>query len=323
MEKILIADDVPANIKMLGEILKDRYEIVVATNGERALKLANDCVPDLILLDVMMPGLDGFAACERLKASARTADIPVIFITASNTEQDIVRGFTVGGVDYITKPFNPTELNARVRTHLELKLSRETLKRHSMELESINNELKEKNVLLGKALEQITLLARTDNLTGLWNRRFMMEKLKEEEIRFKRCKRPFSLVMGDIDHFKEFNDTYGHECGDRVLCAISAILRRSIREQDVVSRWGGEEFLLLLPETGISEALIVARRIRERVASNVLHYDGAPLKVTMTLGASAYDQQTGIPGSIRNADEALYLGKSQGRNRVVEFGGRS
>ncbi|MDA8388303.1 MAG: diguanylate cyclase [Nitrospiraceae bacterium] len=318
-EKILIADDVPANIKMLGEILKGGYEIVVATNGHKAYKLACECAPDLILMDVMMPEMDGFTACGLLKAVEKTADIPVIFITASRTEEDIVKGFTAGGVDYITKPFNPTELDARVRTHLELRNSREILKRYSRELESKNNELNEKNVLLGEALEQITCLARTDHLTGLCNRSHMMEKLREEEVRFHRNGRPFSLILSDIDHFKRFNDTYGHECGDLVLKTISGILKNSLREQDTVARWGGEEFLLLLPETDVSAAEGVARRLLEKVASHELDYNGSALCVTMTFGVSAYEKDSGIAGSIRHADEALYDGKEQGRNRVVGF----
>lgn len=319
MEKILIVDDVPANIKMLGEILKGSYEIVVATNGDRACKLALECAPDLVLMDVMMPEVDGFTACERLKAQDETADVPVIFITASRTEDDIVKGFKAGGVDYITKPFNPTELFARVRTHLELRSSRESLKRYSRELESINNEMNEKNALLGKALEQITTLARTDPLTGLWNRGHMMERLREEEARSRRNGMPFSLIMCDIDHFKRFNDTYGHECGDLVLKAVSGVLRRSLREQDAASRWGGEEFLLLLPETDAGAACGVARRLREGIATHGLDYNGSRLFVSMTFGVSAYEQAGGVAGSIRNADDALYEGKAGGRNRVVRF----
>ncbi len=319
MEKILIADDVPANIKMLGEMLKGRYELLVATNGEKAVQLASQCVPDLVLMDVMMPEVDGFTACERLKAAQDTAGIPVIFITASNAEEDIVRGFTSGGVDYITKPFNPTELHARIRTHLEIKNSRESLRRYSMTLEAINNELNEKNVLLAEALEQITTMARTDHLTGLWNRSHMMEKCREEEVRFKRKKRQFCFALGDIDHFKEFNDTYGHECGDDVLRAIAGILKESVRQQDVAARWGGEEFLLLLPESDVSGALAVAGRIRQRIAESTLSYNNTPLRVTMTMGVAPYDPDEGIDGSIRNADCALYEGKNGGRDRVVTF----
>ncbi len=319
MEKILIADDVPANIKMLGEMLKGRYELLVATNGEKAVQLACQSVPDLVLMDVMMPEMDGFTACERLKAAQETSGIPVIFITASNEEEDIVRGFTAGGVDYIAKPFNPTELHARIRTHLEIKNSRESLRQYSRTLETINNELNEKNALLAKALEQITMMARTDHLTGLWNRNHMMEKCREEEVRFKRKKRQFCFALGDIDHFKKFNDTYGHECGDHVLRAIAGILKGSVREQDVAARWGGEEFLLLLAESDILGALAVAERIKQNIAESALSYNNTPLRVTMTLGVAPYDPDEGIEGSIRNADLALYEGKNGGRDRVVAF----
>ena len=319
MEKILIADDVPANIKMLGEMLKRKYEILVATNGEKALKLACECAPDLVLMDVMMPGMDGFTACERMKAARETAGIPVIFITASNEDEDIVKGFASGGVDYITKPFNPTELHARIKTHLEIRNSREILKLYSKKLEAINNELNEKNALLAGALEKITHMARTDCLTGLWNRSHMMEKCREEEARFRRKKRPFCFALCDVDNFKKVNDTYGHECGDYVLRAISGILKQSLREQDVACRWGGEEFLLLLPEADIPGVLEVASRVRQRVACSGLTYNDEPLRVTMTFGLAAYEQDEGIDGSIRNADLALYEGKSAGRDRIVSF----
>ncbi len=319
MEKILIADDVPANIKMLGEMLRGQYEILVATNGEKAVKLACQCSPDLVLMDVMMPEMDGFTACGLLKSAQETSGIPVIFITASNEEDDIVKGFTSGGVDYITKPFNPTELHARIKTHLEIKNSRESLKQYSRTLETVNNELNEKNALLAKALEQITRMASTDHLTGLWNRIHMMEKCREEEVRFKRKKRPFCFAMCDIDHFKKFNDTYGHECGDHVLRSISAILKQSVREQDVASRWGGEEFLLLLSESGVEGAQAVAGRIRQQIAGSALSYNNVYLSVTMTIGVAAYDQEDGIAGSIRNADLALYEGKNGGRDRIAVY----
>ncbi|MDA8088605.1 MAG: diguanylate cyclase [Nitrospiraceae bacterium] len=319
MEKILIADDIPANIKMIGEMLKGSYEVLVATNGERAIKLACECMPDLVLMDVMMPEVDGITACKRLKAVRETADIPVIFITASNEEEDIVKGFAAGGMDYITKPFNPTELHARIRTHLEIRNSRERLKKYSKELESINNELNEKNILLGGALEQITLLARTDQLTSLWNRNYMIEKCREEEVRFKRNKRPFCFILCDIDHFKKFNDTYGHECGDNVLRTVAGVMKGSVRDGDIVSRWGGEEFLMLLPETAVPDAAGIAERMRSQIAAYAMDYSNMPLKVTMTFGVAAYDEASGIGGSIKNADLALYEGKNSGRDRVVSF----
>ena len=310
MKKILIVDDYPANIKVLGELLRGKYELLVATNGLKAIAIAKEKMPDLILMDVMMPEMDGFSAASVIRKDELTDDIPIIFITAKGETEDVVKGFDAGGQDYITKPFNPQELLARVNTHLELKQSKQTIKDYSGKLENANRKLKESNA-------KLEFMASHDQLTGLPNRRYMRNRIKDEQVRSERSGKPFALVMGDIDDFKHVNDTYGHEAGDGVLKHISQIFMSSLRKQDSVSRWGGEEFLLLLPETDINGAVTASEKIRSRLEVESYEYNGGLIHLTITLGVFCYEDSQGIDGTIKRADEALYKGKKGTKNCVV------
>ncbi len=230
--KVLIVDDVSTNIQMVANILKDEgYQMAYAQGGEAALAKAQSHLFDLILLDVMMPRIDGFEVCRRLKQNPATADVPVVFLTAKGDAKSIAKGFEPGGLDYVTKPFRPVELLARVKTRLELKRSRE-------ELILANQKLKQANEELLAYQKQLELTARTDSLTKLSNRRDMTEKIENESTRFERSGRPFSLILCDIDDFKLFNDKYGHDCGDFVLVAVAETMRARVRKQDCVARWG-------------------------------------------------------------------------------------
>lgn len=310
MAKIMIVDDVPTNIKVLGALLKNKYEIIVANNGEKAIHLAQFQLPDLILLDVMMPGLDGLSVCRILKGHEKTCEIPIIFITARNEKEDIVKAFEAGGQDYITKPFHAQELYARVRAQLELKQSRETLKEYAQQLIERNSQLQ-------RALEQLEFMAQFDLLTNLPNRRYMLDKMKVEAEKAATCKRTMTIIMADIDNFKSINDTYGHDCGDSVLQYIANILRSLPRSDDVVARWGGEEFLFMLPNTDSSGGVIVAEKIRSKIEHNSFEYDGHFFTVTMTFGVAEYEVKEGLDGTIKKADDALYQGKSMSKNCVV------
>ncbi len=310
MAKILIIDDMPGNIKTLGEILRDRNDIIVATDGPGGIALAASEAPDLILLDIMMPDMDGFAVCRALKERTKTASIPVIFTTALTDTDDIVRGFESGAVDYITQPFNPRELIARVNTHLELVKARDQLTIYAESLEEMSRQLLDKTT-------QLNISARTDYLTGLANRIHMMERLREESARSRRGGKPCAVIIADIDHFKAINDTHGHECGDHVLGSIADIMRANIREQDVLARWGGEEFLFLLPETDAAGSSVLAEKIRGAVECERISYHDTIVPVTLTLGVASLNPEDDIDASIRRADEALYEGKRTGRNRVV------
>ncbi len=302
MEKILIVDDNPANIRVLAEMLKGSFSVLAANNGLRAIKIAQEYTPDIILMDVIMPDLDGFETTIELKNNIKTEEIPIIFITAKNDVDDIVRGFSVGGCDYVTKPFNQEELLARVNTHLELKKSKELLKKYISELENKNDELDK--------------MSKTDYLTGLANRRFMMERIKEELARKERNGTNMSILMCDIDHFKKINDSFGHEIGDLVIKEVTNNINRILRKYDIVSRWGGEEFLILLPDIGKNEACIIAEKIRKEVENTKIQAQKIECRVSITIGVTEYDEKISVSDNINNADDALYQGKNSGRNKI-------
>ena len=284
---ILIVDDSPSNLRLLLDALKSAaWKTFVATNGEGALRQAEFARPDLILLDVMMPGLNGFETCRRLKQNPATQAIPVIFMTALSETVDKLKGFDAGGVDYLTKPFDCVELLARVRVHWELKRAREQLERANQDLRAANQQLLAYQ-------EQLERTARTDPLTQLANRREMLERIAEEQSRAARSAEPFVLAIGDIDDFKRINDTFGHLCGDAVLVVIAKLMRAAIRKQDQVARWGGEEFLLLFSATDGEGARRILERLRETLATAPHHYRAQRLAVTMTFGGSVFDDPAG------------------------------
>lgn len=296
--EILIVDDVPNNISVIaGHLDSHGYELVMATSGEAALNSLEESLPDLILLDISMPGMDGLEVCRELKQRRETREIPVIFLTARGTAEDIVKGFTAGGVDYVTKPFHQAELKARINTHLELS--------------RLRKDLQAKNALLERA-------AVTDPLTQLMNRRGMMEQLKREYSRICRGGSPAVLLMVDVDNFKEVNDSRGHDCGDHVLVETAGLMAKGIRKQDSLCRWGGEEFLFLLPETSLKDGVEVAQKIRQAIADQELTYKDSPLRRTVTLGASILDTSIDIDHGLTLADQALYRGKESGKNRVEQ-----
>lgn len=304
--KILLIDDTPVNLEIAGKILeKENYDIYIAESGYTALELIEETDFDLILLDIMMPEMDGFETYKKMKEYKKFNDAPVIFLTAKVDIESVVNGFELGAVDYIRKPFNGLELKARVRTHVELKKMRE--------------ELEEKNKSLSDAYERLEIIATTDPLTKLFNRREITKKLEEEQIRFERNNHPFSIIIADIDFFKKVNDNYGHAYGDFILKSVSHILKNTARKQDSVSRWGGEEFLLLLPETDAAGAASLAEKLRSKIA-NIAFDDGSfQITITLTFGINVYDRVQNMDSLISAADSALYEGKQKGRNCVVIY----
>jgi len=292
-EKVLIVDDERLNIKLLLEILKKHYTIIVAKNGDQALERAmSEELPDLILLDIMMPDINGFQVCKQLKTNDRTKNIPIIFITARDDAEDEAKGLVLGAVDYITKPFHPAVVMARVRTHLLLK---------------------RKTDLLEKT-------ASMDGLTELANRRRFDEAFEIEWKRAKRNQTILSLILSDIDFFKQFNDNYGHAAGDQCLRRVSRTLAETIkRPADLLARYGGEEFAVILPETAMEGAEEIAEQMRENVwRLNIPHrFSKADDRVTMSLGVA-----TTVPIKnhtstelIEAADGMLYKAKGNGRNQ--------
>ena len=288
--KILLVDDTTINIDVLIKTLEpEGYSLAVASNGQKALEIAQRFLPDLILLDIMMPGIDGFETCRQLKKQETTQDIPVIFITARNDTEDIIQGFRVGGVDYISKPFRQEEVCVRVRTHLRLR----------------------------NLIKQLEDLASTDQLTGLSNRRDMLAKIEHEIFRYRRNKNTFALILCDIDHFKKINDSYGHDAGDYILINVAQSLKETVRNYDTVSRWGGEEFLIILPETDLDGGIQVAEKIRLTIEAKVFYYNQHEIKLTISFGISAFEDNMTIDSCIKKADEYLYVAKKTGRNKIV------
>lgn len=301
---VMLIDDSPFEQTYLRDtILASGYEFVTASNGYDALEIIKRIKPDIILLDVVMPGMNGFDVCEKLKTLEGMEDVPIIFLTALGDTEDVVRGFKYGGVDYVIKPFRTEELLQRIKTHLELKAARDELLQKNKELETMMKKLEETAV--------------TDYLTGTFNRRYAFEKLQDEYHRAKRYGGHYSLVMCDIDRFKAVNDLYGHLCGDKVLVALSVCLKEAMRENDIVCRFGGEEFLLILPETRIAGAVDLAERLRCAIMDAVIDYEEYQVKVTMTFGVSEDDGTREVSEVLKEADDALFSGKLKGRNCVV------
>lgn len=292
--KILVVDDEKANIDVMVGLLSPHYKVVAAKNGEQALKrLEHPPLPDLILLDVMMPGMDGYEVCRRIKQNSATRHIPVIFITGKDHEQDEARGFQAGAVDYITKPFSPLIGLARVNTHIELKRR-------------------------GDMLERLVGL---DGLTGIANRRKFDEVLDVEWARAARHGQPISLLMLDIDYFKQYNDYYGHAKGDKTLILVAKAIAQALpRAGDLVARYGGEEFACILSQTTVAGAQTVAMRMHEAINALAIPHEKSEVAphLTVSIGvASSFPGADNSSNFIDKADKALYRAKHQGRNQVV------
>jgi len=309
---ILVVDDTHDNLRLLSKLLIEQgYYVRPVSDGRRAISAIQDQRPDLILLDIMMPGMDGYEVCQHLQQDKLTSNIPIIFISALNETFDKVKAFSIGGRDYISKPFQEDEVLARIKTHLELKRSQEALENNISELEKTNDELE-------NAKGDLLVAATTDPLTNLYNRRKFIELFEVESARFNRNGSAFTLILSDIDNFKLFNDTYGHACGDFVLVSIAKNIQEILRTQDSLARWGGEEFIILLPDTSIEDGFNVAEKIRAAIASTVFKYIDKELTVTMTFGLSEIAPAMDLDTLINEADKALYKGKIASKNCVLK-----
>lgn len=307
--RILVVDDHPDNIMVLRARLEARgYLVESAEDGEEALEKIYASPPDLVLLDVMMPKIDGMEVARRVKSDRSLPFIPVIMQTALDSTESMVQGLDAGADDYISKPINFKELEARVKSLLRI--------------QALQQELQERERQLSEANDQLLTMSRTDALTGLDNRRHLGERLHEMWEHGQRLHEPLALVMCDIDHFKRVNDEHGHQAGDAVLRQFAEVIKSEARGIDRVGRYGGEEFVLLLPGTVLDAAVIFAERLRSAVEAHVFTFgDGATLQRTMSCGVAAWphpsinDQEA----LMRAADEALYVAKETGRNRVIRF----
>jgi len=298
---VLVIDDNEVIRRLAKTLLtKKNYIVETAKDGVEGIVIAKKSQPQVILLDVMMPGMDGHEVCKLLKQDSVTNDIPVIMVTSKTEAVDRVRGLEIGAADYVMKPFDQGELLARIATQVKLK--------------NLYDELQEKNRMLEE-------LSKKDGLTDLYNRRYFQERVTEEFSRARRYDFPMSFIIFDIDHFKKINDTHGHPAGDEVLRYIARMLASHIRDVDVAARYGGEEFGLILPHTKLSNAVNVAERIRQQIGAKPVELQSSSIPVTISLGVA------GIPDNnpksadelIQFADDALYKAKQAGRNRTVLY----
>ena len=291
---ILIVDDEKANLLYLNHILSPDYLIYTARDAAEALERANEFHPDLILLDIIMPGMDGYETLTALKKSEKTVDIPVIFITGLSSSEDEMKGLDLGAEDYIAKPFSDAIVKLRVR-----------------------NQIKMVNQM--RAIEKLSMI---DQLTDIPNRRNFNQKIDMEWRRAVRNQTPISILMIDVDKFKVFNDTYGHQQGDAVLRTVAQTLKHNLkRPADFAARWGGEEFAVLLPVTDIGGALSIGEEMRLSVESTLVPYlDNEYTNVTVSIGVNSQipSQTDSMDGFILKADQALYTAKETGRNRVCK-----
>jgi diguanylate cyclase (GGDEF)-like protein len=294
-ERILIIEDNELNLKVLTDILRKDYTLYAAKEGEDGIKKAKKYIPDLILLDIVLPQMDGYEVIEQLKNIPETRDIPIIFITSCDNLEDEKKGLALGAVDYITKPIDKVIVRLRVGIHIKIL----------------------------RQLRTIEQLSTTDQLTGMANRRGFDIRLNIEWDRAKRYKKPMGLLMIDIDHFKRYNDTYGHLQGDEALKAIAKAIENTFKRAiDHTARWGGEEFIVLLPETDEGNVAFLAELLRLNIEQTVIEgLDDLKSKVTVSIGAYIYcpTHKCSIIEFIARADEALYKAKQGGRNRVVIY----
>ena len=296
---VLLAEDSATVRTLVAFQLEDAgYDVVQAADGQEAVHAARRTRPDVILLDVEMPVMDGYEALGVLKADPDTCDVPVVFLTGRTGTDDVVDALRRGAHDYLRKPPEAGELLARVGAALRVKQLQDELRHRADELDRVS---------------------RTDYLTGLHNRRHIEEQLAMVLAGARRHRYDVAVLVVDVDHFKRVNDTYGHAAGDAVLCEVSARLRDTLRTEDVLGRWGGEEFLVVAPHTGTSAAWSLAERLRAAVASRPVVVDGAVIAVTASIGGSA----TEGPAEhllLQEADANLYAAKEGGRNACVVTG---
>jgi diguanylate cyclase (GGDEF)-like protein len=296
--RILLVDDDRAMLAGLEEmVVACGHEAIPAQTWSEALRLYRQAKPDLVLLDVMMPDIDGFKMARILKKEDAAGFVPVILLTGLDDLESKRRGMASGADDFLTKPVSPVELEIRLQSMLRIKELADQLR-------AANDKLAE--------------LAATDPLTGLRNRRAVYEHLEREYARAKRYRHPLAVFMLDLDHFKSVNDTHGHHIGDAVLKLVADTLKRSVRETDLVGRYGGEEFIILAPETSSKDAWIVGERVRATIAAASAAADGLP-DVTTSIGGVTTESEAvrAFEDLVHVADAALYEAKDAGRNRVV------
>jgi two-component system, cell cycle response regulator len=293
---VLIADDsLVIRAVVRNDLEAEGYEVMAAVDGLAALEQCRKEPPDIILLDIEMPGLDGYQVLAELKSDADLKNIPVVFLTSRSGTDDVVAGLRGGAHDYLKKPFEPAELLARVGSAIHVK--------------KLQDQVEERNAELSR-------ISRTDGLTGLFNRRHLDEELARRNSDSQRHSEPLCVLLLDIDHFKLINDTYGHPAGDLVLQEFAARMSIGLRASDTCGRWGGEEFLVILPRTDLTGARLVAERIRSATAAAPVNAAGQDIAMRVS-GGCALGPGDSAKALVQLADECLYQAKDAGRNRIV------
>lgn len=291
-QRILVVDDNAFYLRVLADILHNAgYEAYTTQDGSQVIEIVNDNPPDIILLDLIMPKLDGFEICKLLKDNYLTKDIPIIMVTARTDSESIKKALELGVFDYIKKPIEEIEVIARVQSTLRFKEQLEQLKERSLK----------------------------DGLTGLYNHSFLIELFEKELTRHERSGQGLSFIMVDIDYFKKINDTYGHQSGDLVLKKLSNLLTKSVRQGDVVGRYGGEEFGIVFANSSKEEAIKACERIRRRIENYIFNVSETDIKATVSLGLCYKEPGKTLTCQeiIQYADKALYSAKRNGRNQLA------
>lgn len=303
MGKILIIDDSQFICKSIENILKgEDMEMLFSNTGKDAIEKIKNEIPDLILLDINLPDIDGYSFCRYIKSNKSLKHIPIIFITSISDSSNIVKAFEVGGIDYVNKPFCEQELKARVKAHLKNKL--------------MTDELQETNKKLLEVVEINKKLATTDYLTNLYNRRYLLVEMKSIYSISNKTE-VSSMIICDIDKFKRINDTYGHIVGDKVIVNTSKIIQECSGTDAVVGRLGGEEFIIVLKDKDINTATLIAEKIRKSIEENSITVENEEIEYTITLGVSEINFDLTVEENINIADKRLYIGKENGRNCVI------
>jgi len=309
--RVLVVDDSEAQrLILLKQVRALGFDAVVADDGADALVKLDQYRPHIILTDWVMPNMDGIDLCRLARASERGRLLYIILLTAFGDDDSLVAAFESGADDFVNKPVNVRELEARLRAAKRIISLQTELRRKIESLRELNTELTDAN-------RRLFDFAHHDALTGLPNRRLMVERLQQAWSEYQRRGREFAVAVLDLDHFKRVNDELGHDAGDQVLARIARVLRRQIRAEDTVARFGGEEFLILMPETGIEAAMQLAERVRSAIEREQFTEGGRSWSVTTSIGvAAASTSTTSRDELLKAADEALYEAKGAGRNRV-------
>lgn len=294
LPKVLVVDDDPINLQILAQALSEFYQIIMASDGKKALELSLSQSPDLILLDISLPEMDGYQVCRALKNNSKTKPIPIIFITAHDSDESELKGLQLGAADYFTKPFKIPLVLARTAMQIDLK----------------------------KKTDLLETLVDLDGLTGISNRRMFDRKYSEEWRRNKRRHSALSLCILDVDFFKQYNDNYGHAMGDKCLKVIAQELQKEVkRAGEFVARFGGEEFILIMPDVDETDALEFAETLRQKIIALAIphEYSSCSDVVTISIGLAyteMQDNELTKEALLTAADEQLYIAKNRGRNCV-------